>query len=101
MYKMDLPGYNPNYEPNLLQINKLLQVIETAKTVNFSWAGILHAKASKELTSFARKYEIPVVHTLLGLGGFPPDDELFLGMGECTVLIQPIWRYMNATYSLI
>ena len=41
----------------------------------------MHAKASKELTSFARKYEIPVVHTLLGLGGFPPDDELFLGMG--------------------
>ncbi len=41
----------------------------------------MHAKASKELTNFARKYEIPVVHTLLGLGGFPPDDELFLGMG--------------------
>ena len=36
----------------------------------------MHAKASNELTCFARKYEIPVVHTLLGLGGFPPDDEL-------------------------
>ena len=80
--QMDLPGYNPNYEPNLLQINKLLQAIQVAnKPLILAGAGVLHAKASKELTSFARKYEIPVVHTLLGLGGFPPDDELFLGMG--------------------
>ena len=80
--QMDLPGYNPNYEPNLLQINKLLQAIRVAnKPLILAGAGVLHAKASKELTSFARKYEIPVVHTLLGLGGFPPDEELFLGMG--------------------
>lgn len=80
--QMDLPGYNPNYEPNLLQINKLLQAIKAAnKPLILAGAGVLHAKASKELTSFARKYKIPVVHTLLGLGGFPPDDELFLGMG--------------------
>ena len=76
--QMDLPGYNPNYEPNLLQINKLLQAIMVAnKPLILAGAGVLHAKASKELTSFARKYEIPVVHTLLGLGGFPPDEELF------------------------
>ena len=79
--QMDLPGYNPNYEPNLLQINKLLKVIETAKTVNFSWSGYIACESFERMTNFARKYEIPVVHTLLGLGGFPPDDELFLGMG--------------------
>lgn len=80
--QMDLPGYQPNYEPNLLQITKLSQAIAAAKKpLILAGAGVLHAKASKELTKFARMYRLPVVHTLLGLGGFPPNDELFLGMG--------------------
>ncbi|HDR7308400.1 TPA: acetolactate synthase large subunit [Bacillus cytotoxicus] len=80
--QMDLPGYQPNYEPNVLQITKLSQAIATAKKpLILAGAGVLHAKASKELTKFARMYRLPVVHTLLGLGGFPSDDELFLGMG--------------------
>ncbi|EMA6342084.1 acetolactate synthase large subunit [Bacillus cytotoxicus] len=80
--QMDLPGYQPNYEPNLLQITKLSQAIAVAKKpLILAGAGVLHAKASKELTKFARMYRLPVVHTLLGLGGFPPNDELFLGMG--------------------
>lgn len=80
--QMDLPGYQPNYEPNPLQINKLLKAIDVAKKpLILAGAGVLHAKASQELTAFARMHCIPVVHTLLGLGGFPPEDELFLGMG--------------------
>ncbi|AWC32121.1 acetolactate synthase catalytic subunit [Bacillus cytotoxicus] len=80
--QMDLPGYQPNYEPNVLQITKLSQAIATAKKpLILAGAGVLHAKASKELTKFARMHRLPVVHTLLGLGGFPSDDELFLGMG--------------------
>ncbi|WP_242217115.1 acetolactate synthase large subunit [Bacillus cereus group sp. BfR-BA-01380] len=80
--QMDLPGYHPNYHPNQLQITKLLQAIETAKKpLILAGAGVLHAKAANELTTFARMYHLPVVHTLLGLGGFPADDPLFLGMG--------------------
>ncbi|MDG4656889.1 acetolactate synthase large subunit [Ectobacillus antri] len=80
--EMDLPGYQPNYEPNRLQIAKLLTAIEEAeKPVILAGAGVLHAKASQELITFARMYQLPVVHTLLGLGAFPADDSLFLGMG--------------------
>ncbi|MBO9128360.1 acetolactate synthase large subunit [Bacillus sp. 165] len=80
--EMSLPGYQPTYEPNRLQIAKLLHALRQAqKPVILAGAGVLHAKASKELTEFARMYQIPVVHTLLGLGGFPPEDPLFLGMG--------------------
>ncbi|PGZ95900.1 acetolactate synthase, large subunit, biosynthetic type [Bacillus pseudomycoides] len=80
--EMDLPGYQPNYHPNQLQITKLLQAIEVAKKpLILAGAGVLHAKAASKLTTFARMYHLPVVHTLLGLGGFPPDDPLFLGMG--------------------
>ena len=50
--QMDLPGYNPNYEPNLLQINKLLKVIETAKTVNFSWSGYIACESFERIDKF-------------------------------------------------
>ncbi|MFD3446221.1 acetolactate synthase large subunit [Microbacteriaceae bacterium 4G12] len=80
--EIDLPGYQPTYEPNRLQISKLLQALEhSEKPVILAGAGVLHAKASQELIQFARMYQIPVVHTLLGLGAFAPDDPLFLGMG--------------------
>ena len=44
-------------------------------------AGILHGKASDELTTFAEKHQIPVVTTLLGLGTFPGNSPLSLRMG--------------------
>lgn len=50
--QMDLPGYNPNYEPNLLQINKLLQAIETAKTVNFSWSRYTACESFERIDKF-------------------------------------------------
>ena len=51
--QMDLPGYNPNYEPNLLQINKLLQAIRVAnKPLILAGAGVLHAKASERINKF-------------------------------------------------
>jgi len=80
--EVNLPGYQPTYEPNFIQITKLLQAIEAAeKPVVLAGAGILHADASKEFTEFIKKYNLPVVHTLLGLGGYPANEELFLGMG--------------------
>ncbi|PNB66447.1 acetolactate synthase 2 catalytic subunit, partial [Pseudomonas sp. FW305-BF6] len=70
------------YEPNFIQITKLLQAIESAeKPVVLAGAGVLHADASTEFTEFIKKYNLPVVHTLLGLGGYPANEELFLGMG--------------------
>jgi len=80
--EVNLPGYQPTYEPNFIQITKLLQAIEAAeKPVVLAGAGILHADASKEFTEFIKKYNLPVVHTLLGLGGYPANEDLFLGMG--------------------
>ncbi|XRG80221.1 acetolactate synthase large subunit [Rossellomorea sp. GAMAL-10_SWC] len=80
--EIQLPGYQPTYEPNYLQITKLIGAIEKAKKpVVLAGAGILHAKAADEFTEFIKKFNIPVVNTLLGLGGFPANEELFLGMG--------------------
>lgn len=79
---IDLPGYQPTTKPNPLQIKKLAEAISKAKKpVILAGAGILHGKASAELTAFAEKHKIPVVTTLLGLGTFPANNPLSLGMG--------------------
>lgn len=77
-----LPGYQPTMKPNPLQIQKLGKLIEKAeRPVLLAGAGILLSDASEELMQFVEKYELPVVNTLLGLGNFPGDHPLFLGMG--------------------
>lgn len=80
--KIHLPGYQPTINPNYLQIRKLTEAVSRAKKpVILAGAGVLHANASEELRQYAEQQRIPVVHTLLGLGGFPADHELFVGMG--------------------
>ncbi|KZZ85886.1 acetolactate synthase large subunit [Bacillus sp. SJS] len=79
--ELELPGYQPVTEPNHLQIRKLVEAVSRArKPVILAGAGVLHAKASEDLKNYAEQQDIPVVHTLLGLGGFPADHRLFLGM---------------------
>ncbi|MCL6547841.1 MAG: acetolactate synthase large subunit [Alicyclobacillus sp.] len=80
--KVQLPGYQPTVIPNRLQIRKVAAAIAQAKKpVILAGAGILFARATKELLEFVERVQIPVVNTLLGLGGFPASHPLFLGMG--------------------
>jgi acetolactate synthase-1/2/3 large subunit len=78
---VNLKSYNPNYEPNMKQLHKVVDLIEHArKPVIFAGGGIVLSKASDELTKFARKTQIPVTTSLMGLGAFPGSDPLWLGM---------------------
>lgn len=80
--EIDLPGYQPNFKPNYLQIRKLTEAVSKAKKpVILAGAGVLHANGAEELKQYVEQQKIPVVHTLLGLGAFPADHELFIGMG--------------------
>ncbi|WP_078430191.1 acetolactate synthase large subunit [Alkalihalobacterium alkalinitrilicum] len=79
--EVDLPGYQPTVIPNKLQIRKLAEAVaEAKKPCILSGAGVLHAHAYDELFEYAEKMRIPVASTLLGLGAFPGENELFLGM---------------------
>ncbi|AHC43133.1 acetolactate synthase large subunit [Bacillus amyloliquefaciens] len=80
-HEINLPGYQPVKEPNYLQIRKLVEAVSSAKKpIILAGAGVLHGKASEDLKNYAEQQQIPVAHTLLGLGGFPADHPLFLGM---------------------
>ncbi|CUA78727.1 acetolactate synthase large subunit [Anoxybacillus suryakundensis] len=79
--EVQLPGYQPTTRPNHLQIRKLVEAVSQAKRpVILAGAGVLHANAHEQLKQYAEQQHIPVIHTLLGLGGFPADHPLFLGM---------------------
>ena len=78
-----------------------MRLSKSKKPVILAGAGILHAKASAELTAFAEKHQIPVVnHTYLDLEAFPADQSPLLrngwnarnicskhGIYECDLLI--------------
>lgn len=78
---VELPGYNPNYKGHPLQINRALETIFNSKRpVIISGGGVVASNANKELTEFATKMQIPVVHTLMGTGTYPDNLENSLGM---------------------
>jgi acetolactate synthase-1/2/3 large subunit len=78
---VDLPGYQPTIVPNKYQIRKLSEALSVAKRpVILTGAGILHARGYEELLEFVTKQQIPIASTLLGLGAFPADNDLFYGM---------------------
>lgn len=79
--EIDLPGYQPTVQPNYLQIRKLTEAVSRAKKpVILAGAGILFAEGYEELKQYAEQQNLPVVHTLLGLGGFPAEHPLFAGL---------------------
>lgn len=83
LYKadIDLPGYEPTILGHPKQIKTALNLIKEAKKpLIIAGAGVLKSKSSDDLRQFARKANIPVTTTLLGLGSFPENDVLSLGM---------------------
>ena len=79
--KVELKSYNPTYNPNVKQLHKVVSLIKEAKKpMIFAGGGVILSGASKELTELAHKTRIPVTASLMGLGGFPGTDPLWLGM---------------------
>ncbi|MDZ7642596.1 MAG: biosynthetic-type acetolactate synthase large subunit [Desulfurivibrio sp.] len=73
--------YRPTYEPHPGQIEKACKaILKAKKPVLYVGGGVINANAAEELTALAKKLEIPVTMTLMGLGGFPGTDPLSMGM---------------------
>ena len=79
--EFELEGYNPVYEGHKGQIKTAIKMIkDSKKPLIIAGAGILKGHAYDELKEFVDKTNIPVAMTLLGLGSFPGNHELALGM---------------------
>ncbi len=55
-------------------------ITASEKPLIYSGGGIIISGANKELTQFAEKINAPVTTTLMGLGGFPASNPLWVGM---------------------
>jgi acetolactate synthase-1/2/3 large subunit len=74
-------SYNPTYNPNKKQLHKVIKLIKDAqKPIIFAGGGVILSSGARELTEFARKTQIPVTTSLMGLGAFPGSHPLSLGM---------------------
>ena len=78
---VDLRSYRPNSEINKEQIKNAVDIITSSnKPIIYSGGGSVIGNASNELREFTRSLGFPITQTLMGLGAFPANDELSLGM---------------------
>ncbi|MFA6635960.1 MAG: biosynthetic-type acetolactate synthase large subunit [Candidatus Omnitrophota bacterium] len=78
---VDMRSYNPVVKGHLGQIKRIVKAIEKSeRPLLYVGGGVVLSEAAKELTELARKANIPVTTTMMGLGAFPEDDPLSLGM---------------------
>ena len=76
-----IKSYNPTYHANPRQVARALDMILHAqRPVLYTGGGIVLSDSSEELYKFATSLQIPVTSTLMGLGGFPGDHPLWMGM---------------------
>ncbi|MCF8012087.1 MAG: biosynthetic-type acetolactate synthase large subunit [Clostridiales bacterium] len=76
-----LPGYTPVLQPDSQQVSRVVRAIaEAERPVIYAGGGVISSGAYNELRELAEKTLIPVTTTLMGMGCFPGDHPLSLGM---------------------
>lgn len=78
---VSIRSYQPTYRPNSKQLERVVKLIQTSKRpMILAGGGVSLSKGSEEIRTFAKKISAPVAATLMGLGVFPANDPLWLGM---------------------
>lgn len=79
--EVNLRTYKPTVKGHAVQIKKVMAELEKAKRpVICAGGGVLLSDAQMELREFAHKYNVPVVHTMMGIGAMQTEDDLNFGM---------------------
>ncbi len=79
--KIAMRSYRPTIKGNRRQIARAVdEIIKSKKPVIYAGGGVILSNASSELAACARKFQIPVTTTLMGMGCYPGTDTLSLGM---------------------
>lgn len=79
--KVELRTYKPTVKGNSFQIKKVCEALKTSeRPLICAGGGVISAKACGELRELAEKTRIPVVSTMMGLGIFPTEHPLYMGM---------------------
>ena len=74
----DIEWREPKNEGDLAKLVRMIDASE--RPVIYSGGGVISSGAAEELLRFSEKSDIPVANSLMGLGGFPRDHRLSLGL---------------------
>lgn len=78
---VSLRSYNPATRGHPRQIRKAVDLLLAAKRpIIYSGGGVIQGNASEPLIALAKRLNLPVTNTLMGLGAYPSTDPQFLGM---------------------
>ena len=79
--RVEVPVVSPTFRANLNQLRRAMDVLVTSrKPLIVAGGGVIMANAAEELCTLAHLMHAPVCSTLMGLGAFPGDDPLWIGM---------------------
>ncbi len=79
--EVNLRTYKPTVKGHAVQIKKVIKELENAKRpIICAGGGVLLSDAQEELRTFAEKYHIPVVSTMMGIGVMPSRHPMYFGM---------------------
>ncbi len=71
----------PAQPPRAVCLERAVQAIRAARQpLLYIGGGVISSGASVELIALAQRLDIPVASSMMGLGGFPADHPLYLGM---------------------
>ena len=78
---VSMRSYNPTSKGHSGQIKKAAQMLlEAKRPMIYTGGGVILGNAAAQVTELVRLLGYPATSTLMGLGGYPSPDPLFLGM---------------------
>ena len=78
---VSMRSYNPTTKGHPGQTKKAVQLLTEAKRpMIYTGGGVILSDAAPQLAQLVKLLGFPCTNTLMGLGGFPATDPLFLGM---------------------
>lgn len=79
--EVSLRTYKPTVKGNTLQIKKLMKALSTCRRPIICTGGGVHlCQAAPLVRTFAERYNIPVISTMMGIGTMPTQHPLYMGM---------------------
>ncbi|MBR3468909.1 MAG: biosynthetic-type acetolactate synthase large subunit [Lachnospiraceae bacterium] len=79
--EINMRTYKPTVKGNMVQIKKVVKELEKAKKPLLCvGGGVLLSQAEGEIREFSKRYGVPVVSTMMGIGVMPTKDPLYFGM---------------------
>lgn len=95
--KVDILTYKPIIRGHMGQIRKALNaLLDSARPLILVGGGVVLSDASELMNRFARLTGIPVISTLMGLGGFRGSDRKFLGMAGMHGTLEANYALQNS-----